>query len=131
MKWRSVVLAGLIVALVAAGYQAYGWPGVAMAGGALVLWLLLQLNQTMGALQRAAHRPVGFVGSAVMLNARLQTGDRLLRVIALTRSLGHPLSAQDAQPEVYRWTDASASSVTCEFIDGRLARWELVRPAPE
>ena len=131
MNWRSVLLSFGIVALLAAGYQAYGWPGVALASGGLVLWLLLHLNQTMRALQRAAQRPIGVVGSAVMLNAKLKAGATLLHVIALTRSLGSPLSPKDAQPEVYRWSDASESSVTCEFVNGRLTQWQLVRPAQD
>ena len=44
---------------------------------------------------------------------------------------GSPLSPKDAQPEVYRWSDASESSVTCEFVNGRLTQWQLVRPAQD
>jgi len=32
------------------------------------------------------------------------------------------------QPEVFRWTDGTASHVTCEFANGKLARWKLERP---
>ncbi|MCC2635623.1 MAG: glycerate kinase [Ramlibacter sp.] len=46
----------------------------------------------------------------------------------MTRSLGEQLSPKDEQPEVYRWTDGSASHVTCTFADGKLVKWELVRP---
>ena len=42
------------VGLVAA-YQAYGWAGVAIAGGALVMWLLLHFTRMMTVLQRAAR----------------------------------------------------------------------------
>ena len=53
----------------------------------------------------------------------------LLHVVAMTRALGELLSPKDEQPEVYRWTDGSGSHVTCEFADGKLVKWELVRPA--
>jgi hypothetical protein len=39
------------------------------------------------------------------------------------------MSPKDAQPELYRWTDGSESSVTCEFLQGKLVKWELNRPA--
>ena len=81
------------------------------------------------ALRRAANRPIGYVDSSVMLNAKLKPGLTLLHVIALTRSLGELQSPKDTQPEVFRWTDAGASHVTCEFAGGKLAKHELVRPA--
>lgn len=118
------------VVLVAAAYRAYGWAGVALAAGALVMWLLLHYNRVMHVLRRATDRPIGFVDSAVMLNAKLRPGVNLLHVLALTRSLGELLSVKDAQPERFRWTDASDSSVICEFQHGKLARWELKRPVP-
>ncbi|MFN3376650.1 MAG: glycerate kinase [Burkholderiaceae bacterium] len=125
-KWW--VPLGLSVALVA-GWQSYGWAGVALVAGGAVMWLLLHLTRLMTVLQRAADRPKGYVGSAVMLNARLREGDTLMHVIALTRSLGELQTPVDTQPEVYRWTDGTQSHVTCEFQDGRLVRWVLERPA--
>ena len=68
--------------------------------------------------------------SSVMLNARLKPGVNLLHVMAMTRAIGEQLSVKDADPEVYRWTDGSASSVTCTFARGKLVKWELVRPQP-
>ncbi|MBX3654930.1 MAG: glycerate kinase [Ramlibacter sp.] len=123
----GVPLGGVVI--VFAAYQAYGWPGVAAAAGGIVMWLLLHFNRMMTALRRAADQPVGHVGSAVMLNARLKPGVTLLHVIALTRSLGELRSPRDEQPEVFRWTDGTQSHVTCEFAGGKLVRWELVRPA--
>ena len=79
-------------------------------------------------LKRAADRPVGWVDSAVMLNARLKPGVNLMHVMAMTQSLGERLSAADVQPEVYRWTDGTQSHVTCEFVNGRLQKWTLQRP---
>jgi len=82
-------------------------------------------------LQRAAARPVGYVGSAVMLNARLKPKLTLLHVIGLARALGEQLSPKDEQPEIFRWTDGTASHVTCEFAQGKLVKWTLVRPTAE
>ena len=79
-------------------------------------------------LQRASNRPVGYCDSAVMLNAKLRPGVNLLHVIAMTRALGEQLSPKEQQPEIYRWTDGTASTVTCEFARGKLVKWELFRP---
>jgi hypothetical protein len=92
------------------------------------MWVLLHFNRMMTALRRAANRPIGYVDSAVMLNAKLKPGVPLLHVISMTKSLGELLSPKDEQPEIYRWTDGSASHVTCEFQGGKLVRWKLERP---
>jgi hypothetical protein len=117
------------VILVVAAYRAYGWGGVAITVGALFMWLLLHFNRVMQVLKRATNRPIGFVDSAVMLNAKLKPGVTLLHVVAMTRALGELLSPKDTQPESFRWTDGSSSSVTCEFLQGKLVKWELNRPA--
>ena len=93
------------------------------------MWLLLHFTRMMQVLKRAANRPVGFVDSAVMLNAKLRPGVTLLHVVALTRSLGELRSPKARQPELYRWTDGSGSWVECEFHAGKLKRWTLERPA--
>ena len=118
----------LLVGLALAGWHSYGWGGVAFVASVAVFWALLHFNRLMQVLKRAASRPIGHVGSAVMLNARLRDGVSLMHVVALTRALGELRSAKDAQPEIYRWTDASQSHVTCEFVAGRLVRWQLERP---
>ncbi|HSV61223.1 MAG TPA: glycerate kinase [Variovorax sp.] len=130
MKFRKfwVPLAGLL--LIAGAWRAYGWPGVALVSGGLVMFLLLHLNRTMQVLRRAADRPIGSVASAVMLNAKLSKGRTLLHVIALTRALGELRSPKDEQPEHYRWTDAGGSFVDAEFKDGKLLSWALTRPEP-
>ncbi len=117
-------------ALVALAYRSYGWAGVAVVLTAIVMWALLHFNRLLQVLKRAANRPVGYVDSAVMLNAKLRPGATLLHVVAMTRALGELLSAKDAQPEVFRWTDGTRSHVTCEFVGGKLLKWELVRPEP-
>ena len=124
-KWIIPVAALLGVV---GAYQAYGWPGVAFAVTALVMWALMHFNRLVHVLKRAANRPIGYVGSAVMLNAKLKTGVNLMHVVALTKSLGEQLSAKGEDPEIYRWTDGTQSQVTCHFQNGRLSEWTLVRP---
>ena len=116
------------VALVALAYRSYGWAGVAVVASGLVMWLLLHFNRMVLVLRRAADRPIGTVASAVMLNAKLRPRVTLLHVVALTRALGELRSPKDSQPEIYRWSDSSASHVTCEFFGGKLVKWELWRP---
>lgn len=118
------------VLAIAFAYNSWGWPGVAAVTGALVMWALLHFTRMMQVLKRAANRPVGYVDSAVMLNAKLRQGVTLLHVVAMTRSLGALLSPKDQQPEVFRWTDGSDSHVTVEFKGGKVTGWQLVRPAP-
>ena len=128
MNFQKIVVPILGVVVVAVAYRGYGWPGVALAAGGIVMWMLLHFTRMMKVLQRASSRPVGYCDSAVMLNAKLRPGVNLLHVIAMTRALGEQLSPKEQQPEVYRWTDGSASSVTCEFARGKLVKWELLRP---
>ena len=123
----GVPLGGVV--LVALAYRSYGWAGVAMAAGALVMWVLLHFTRMLQVLKRAADRPVGTVASAVMLNAKLNSGVTLLHVVAMTRALGARISPPDLQPEVFRWTDGTQSHVTCEFAGGKLRKWELHRPS--
>jgi hypothetical protein len=119
------------VLLMLVAYRAYGWSGVALAAGGLVMWLLLHFNRMLMVFKRAANSPVGYVGSTVMLQAKLKPGMPLLHVVALTRSLGEQLSAPATQPEQFRWTDPSEATVTCEFLHGKLVRWDFRRPAAD
>jgi hypothetical protein len=128
MNPQQILIPVLGIALVATAWLTYGWGGVAIAAGGIVMWVLLHFTRLTHVLSRAAERPVGYVASAVMLNAKLKPGVNLLHVLAMTRALGERLSPEGAQPEVYRWTDSGASSVTCEFANGRLVKWTLLRP---
>ena len=130
MPYKKYLIPLASLAFAAVAYRSYGWPGIALVVGGLVMWMLLHFTRMLQILKRAANRPVGYVESAVMLNAKLQSGATLLHVVAMTRSLGELLSPKDTQPERFRWTDASQSHVTCEFVAGRLKAWELHRPAP-
>lgn len=130
MNWqRGLVIAGA-VALGGGAWRAGGWHGLALLGSGLVLWALLYYNRIVSVMKRAADRPIGYVGSAVMLNAKLKEGQNLLHVLALTRAVGERLSEPEANPEIYRWSDPGHSSVTAEFLHGRLVRWQLHRPDP-
>ena len=129
MNLQKIVWPALGVLVIAAGWRGWGWPGVALALAGIVMWMLLHFTRALRVLQRAAERPVGHCGSAVMLNAKLKPGVTLLHVTALTRALGEAMSPEDQQPEVFRWTDAGGSCVRCEFVDGKLAKWDLSRPA--
>ena len=126
--FKKFIIPILMAAALVAAFQYYSWQGVAFVGTGLVFWLLLHFNRTMQVLKRAANRPIGYVDSAVMLNAKLNKGVTLLHVIALTKSLGELQSAKDAQPEVFRWTDGTQSHVTCTFSEGKLGTWVLWRP---
>lgn len=130
MNWQKIAFPILGVGLIAASWRAYGWPGVALVAGGIVMWALLHFTRMMKVLERASARPVGYCDSAVMLNAKLRPGVNLVHVMAMTRALGEQLSEKETQPEVFRWTDAGGSYVTVEFADGKVAKWELVRPPP-
>lgn len=124
----GVPLAG--VAIVTMAWYRFGWQGVAVVATAIVMWALLHFNRMVQVLKRAANRPIGYVDSAVMLNAKLKPGMLLMHVVAMTRALGALQTAKDAQPEIHRWTDGSMSHVDCAFNGGRLLRWQLTRPTP-
>lgn len=120
---------GLAVVAVVAGWVLYGWRGVLLAVTFTVFWLLLQFTRALRAMRQAGQSPVGRVGSAVMFNAKLRPGLSLLQVIQMTRSLGERLSPEGTEPEHWRWTDDSGSSVTLELRGGKVLRWTLERPA--
>ena len=128
MNWRRVAAPVVALALLAFGWYSGYWAGVALVATGMVMYALIHLNRMMAVLRRVANRPKGRVDSAVMLNTRLKPGVNLLHVMALTNSIGEALSPEGRDPEIFRWTDESGSSVTCEFADGRLARWILDRP---
>ena len=133
MNLQKIFVPILGVAVVALAWRTWGWPGVALAVGGIVMWMLLHFTRVMKVLQRAGNRPVGWCDSAVMLNAKLRPKVTLLHVLAMTRAIGEQLSPVEQQPEIFRWTDGGGSSVTCEFANGKLVKWELFRPeaAPE
>ena len=132
MKLRAFFTLAAAVALGWLAWLAGGWQGLLLAGSGLIMWALLHFNRVVAVMRRTAQQPIGYVGSAVMLNARLKPGQPLLHVLALTQALGERLSPEGAEPQTYRWQDPGLSSVTAEFAQGRLVRWQLQRPpAPD
>lgn len=120
---------GLAAVGVALAWTQYGWRGVVFAVSLIVFWLLLQFSRALRAMKNAGAAPIGRVGSAVMLHARLKTGMTLLQVIQLTRSLGQRLGEEGHDPERWQWADDGGSVVTLELRRGRLAAWTIARPA--
>jgi hypothetical protein len=131
MNYQKILVPAAGVAVPVLAYWSYGWAGVAAAVTVIVMWTLLHFNRMVQVLKRAANRPIGYVDSAVMLNAKLKSGMTLLHVVAMTKSLGARQSPKDTQPEVYRWTDGTESHVTATFGDGKLLQHALFRPAQE
>jgi hypothetical protein len=129
MKLQTPFLWALGALMIAVAFTKFGWPGVALVVGGLVFWMLLHFTRMMTVLKRAANAPMGYVASAVMLNAKLKPGVTLLHVTAMTKSLGALQSVKDVQPEVYRWADTAGSHVTCTFVGGKLADYQLWRPS--
>ena len=125
---RFLVPLGLAL-LLAAAFRTAGWPGVAAVGGGVLMWLLLHFTRLVAVVRRTADRPIGHVDSAVQFHARLHQGAPLLQVLALARALGEALTPPEAQPERFRWQDAGGVQVVCTFVHGRLASWQLLRPA--
>lgn len=131
MNFQKIFVPIAGIAAVVLAYRFYGWQGVAGVASMLVFWVLLNFNRMMQVLKRAANRPIGYVDSAVMLNAKLKPGMTLMHVIAMTKALGELKSPKDTQPEVFAWTDGSESRVTATFVSGKLSHHELYRPQPE
>ena len=125
MRWTLPVIA---IVFIYYSYGRWGWAGVAGSLGMIVMWVLLHFSRMMQVLRRASNRPVGYVDSAVMLNAKLKAGVTLLHVLALTRALGQLRTDKDTQPEIFRWKDGGESYVDATFVNGRLQSWVLTRP---
>ena len=128
MNLRNILVPLGLVVLVIAAHRSAGWPGVAAVVGGIIMWVLLHFTRLMSVMKKAADRPMGYVGSAVMLNAKLKPKVPMVHVVAMTRSLGLRQSEEGQEPEIYRWTDGTQSHVTCEFVGGRLMKWSLQRP---
>jgi hypothetical protein len=128
MKLQTPFLWAMGALLVTVAYTKFGWAGVALVVGGIVFWMLLHFTRMMTVLRRASSAPVGYVASAVMLNAKLKTGVNLMHVTAMTKSLGALQTEKDAEPEIYRWTDTGGSHVTGTFVGGKLTEFVLWRP---
>jgi len=116
----------LAVAAVAVGYSVYGWAGVVLAFSVIVFWLLLQFSRALRVLRTAGSNPVGSVANAVMLNAKLQKGQRLPDVLKLTRSLGRRIGESES-PETWAWADEAGDEVQVHLQRGSVTGWQLIR----
>jgi hypothetical protein len=122
----SPILGWVLAAVLAvASFEAYGWPGLALAVSVIVFWLLLQFNRAVRVMRNAAQNPVGEIPNAVMFNARLETGLTMLQIVTRTKSLGRKVAGSD---DDWVWHDAGGSRVELHFERGRLRRWQLRRP---
>lgn len=125
------------IGLLVFAYRSYEWMGIAFVISGGVMWALLHLSRTLQVFKKAANRPIGYVDSAVMLNAKLKKGMSLLHVIALTKSLGQQDAIKGAEntenkkKEVFSWRDGSDSFVICEFENGKLRHFQMTRPAQD
>ena len=131
MNFNKIIGPLAVIVFTVGAWRQFGWAGIALAAGGVVMWIMLHFTRLMHILKKASGRPVGHVASAVMLNARLKKGMTLMHVIAMTKSLGALQTVKDEQPEVFLWTDPGQSSVSCTFVGGKLQAWALSRPAEE
>ena len=128
MNFQRYLVPIAAVGLMAWAWQSWEWMGVAMLVSAGVMWLLLYFTRLVQIMKRASNRPIGFVDSAVMLNAKLKPGVSLMHVIAMTKALGQAETEKNSQPEIFSWRDGSQSVVRCVFVHGKLQSWTLDRP---
>jgi len=128
MNLQKILVPIAIIGGAVLAFRSYGWAGIAAVLTMLVFGILLHFSRMMQVLKRAANRPIGYVDSAVMLNAKLKPGATLLHVVAMTRALGLLISVKGEQPEVFEWKDGSQSAVTCTFVGGKLSHHVLYRP---
>ena len=99
MNLQKILIPLAIIAAAALAWQSYGWKGIAVVVSMLVFGILLHFSRMMQVLKRAARRPIGYVDSAVMLNAKLKPGVTLLHVVAMTKALGELKSVKNQQPD--------------------------------
>ena len=131
MNFTRIIGPLAVIVFTIGAWRQFGWAGIALAAGGVVMWILLHFTRLMTILKKAANRPVGHVGSAVMLNAKLKKGMALMHVIAVAKSLGALQTPKDEQPEIFLWTDPGQSMVTCTFVGGKLLEWTLTRPTQD
>ena len=118
MNFNKILGPLLVIVFTIGAWRQFGWAGIALAAGGVIMWSLLHFTRLMTILKKAANRPIGHVASAVMLNAKLRKGMTLMHVIAMTKALGALQSPKDEQPEVFTWSDNGQSTVTCTFVGG-------------
>ncbi len=126
-RTKSIFWWLLAVAILVVAWKQYGVPGLVLALGVLLFWLLLQFTRVMTVMKTAARRPKGYVRDAANLHRRLRLGVKLFDLVRATGGLGVLASAEGVQPEVYHWTDSGGVRLICTFDNGRLVAHELGR----
>ncbi len=112
----------LAIAAIVAGTAFFGWKGAILGTSAVIFYLLLQFSQLMRVMRTAQNSPLGHVSSAIMLNAKLHAGMKLIDLIRMCKSLGVKVDKQ-----TYRWTDTGGDAVDVVMERGVVARWTLIR----
>jgi hypothetical protein len=131
MKVQKIAVGLAALGFVVLAYINFGLSGLAFALGAGLLWVMLHFTRMMAVLKRAARRPKGWVGSAVMLNSKLEHGMSMLQIVGLAGAIGQEASPLDVQQvEVWRWTDDGGSFVTVTLAHGKVTGFDLSRPTP-
>ena len=74
MNFTRILTFSAIAVFTLGAWQAFGWAGIALAVGGIVMWVLLHFTRMVTILKKAADRPIGHVASAVMLHAKLKKG---------------------------------------------------------
>ena len=127
MNARNLAVVLGLAVLLYGSFRAFGWWGFSLVSSGIVFWLLQLSTRLMQTMERAADQPVGSVANAVMFNAQLHDGLRLLKVIALATSLGQRIPSVEKSTDIFEWRDAGGDSVKCHFQEGRLQQWSLSR----
>lgn len=81
MNYPKIFVPLAVIGGAALAYRSYGWPGIVAVVSVLVFGVLLHFSHMLQVLKCATNRPVGYVDSAVMLNAKLAPGATLLHVV--------------------------------------------------
>jgi hypothetical protein len=115
----------LAAALLGTSWYSYGWSGLALGFSVVAFWLLLQFNRAVRVMKNASGAPIGHVASALMFNAKLREGMKMIEILGLTKSLGEKVGES---PERWRWRDAGGVTVTVELTGAGVTRWTLERP---
>ncbi len=117
-------IAGILLAIAAivVGAVFFGWKGAILGLSCIVFFLLMQFSQLMKVMRTAQNAPLGHVASAIMLNAKLLPGMKLVDLIRLCRSLG--VKVDD---NTYRWTDTGGDAVDVVMAQGVVVSWTLIR----
>jgi hypothetical protein len=100
-----------------------------VAGGGIVMWVLLHFTRMLTVLKRAADRPIGSCGQRRDAQRQAQGHD------ADARDRHDPVAGcaaepKDEQPEVYRWTDGMSALPPSMadrdgkiWMDGQMVDW--------